>query len=128
MKENIIKDLQEMNISRYLAGIETTDNGYCYKDVDGFKNNPDEICYISEYNCDDLDIGREEGIDHTDEVLKEQFVGYSRNTLRCTIAEFYDITPDVVKNNMMDAKVFSFIDWQCPDTYLNELDVEDLYD
>ena len=70
-----------MNISRYLAGIETTDNGYCYKNVDAFKNNPDEICYVSEYNCDDLDIDREEGIDHTDEVLKEQFVGYSRMML-----------------------------------------------
>lgn len=123
-----MEELQEMNISRYLAGIETTDNGYCYKNVDVFKNNPDGICYVSEYNCDDLDVDREEGIDHTDEVLKEQFVGYSRNTLRSTIAEFFDIPlDDVVKNNM-DEKVFSVIDWQCPETYLNELDVEDLYD
>ena len=117
-----------MNIDKYLDNRIDTENGYCYKNSEAFENDIHAICYIPEGNCYDLDNDRDNNCDTTDEELKSSYKGYSRATLREVIAEFYDITEEEVVKNDMDLKVFGVLDWQCPETYLNEVDVEELYD
>ena len=117
-----------MNIDKFLDNRVDTANGYCYKNEDAFEHDLNAICYIGEHDCYELEDARDASSDFSDEELKEHDVAYSRTTLRQVIADFYEISVDDVIANNMDAKVFGAIDWQCPETYLNEVDVEELYD
>ena len=118
-----------MNIDKYIDNVTSTDNGYCYKDDNAFDNNFDAICYINEAGLEELGEYRSEGYDFTDKELLERCIAYSRNSLRQLILEYmqrYDPKfrlEDVVESEI-DVIVFQFCDWEFPETFLGESELE----
>jgi hypothetical protein len=90
---------------RYLYGY--TSEGMCFKDEEIYLNRPDEICYIPESTFIDCDKDDNGSISSDD----AEFGGYSHNSIL-----------DLCDGNENLAKVvFDTIEWQCPETYYNEL-------
>ena len=118
-----------MNIDKYIDNATSTDNGFVFKDDKAFDNDFDAICYVPEAGLDELDEYKSEGKDFTDKELVERYTGYSRNSLRQIILGFmqqYDpqFTLEDVVESEIDVVVFQFCDWQCPETFLNESEIE----
>lgn len=104
-----------------------TENGYCYKDEEAYKTG-EGICYIPEYDLDDLhkdlkefDSRYENSSMTEDEYRKEREeillyeYGYTRKNFLDIwggLEEFADDT-------------FYMVDWQSPETYANEWDVDE---
>lgn len=124
----------------YLSG--GTSNGYCYKDYNNFKNNPDKVCYIAESVFDDdllVDFVNnnknrliEEGGISTansikDEIRKEleyndYFYEYQKKGVVYTIdAKHFD---EEMINGFAES-VFDIVDWQSTSSYIAETDWED---
>lgn len=121
----------------YVAG--TTFNGYCYKDYNNFKNNPDEICYIAECGFDDtlfVDYVTENkntlinqgGISTynsiRDEVInnleyEEYYYEYEKDGAVYTI-EAKNFDKELI--NQITEEVFNVIDWQTSQAYIYETD------
>lgn len=125
------------NKQMYISG--GTFNGYCYKDYNNFKNNPDEVCYISEYHFDkDLFVDfvnenkerliSEGGIATANSIkdeirqeleYNEYFYEYQENGVVYTIEaknfdeEMIDIFAEIV---------FDIVDWQTINAYVCETD------
>ena len=118
-----------MNIEKYIDNAIQTDNGYCYKDDNAFDNDFDKACYIPESCIEEIEEMQSEGEDKTDTELIENWTIYTRNSLRQLILEYmqqYDpqFTLEDVVESEIDVVVFQFCDWQCPETFLNESEIE----
>ena len=121
-----------MNIDKYLDNAIQTDNGYCYKDDNAFDNDFDAICYVPEAELDEFDEMQSEGKDKTDKELIESYAAYSRNSLRQVILEYMQqynpkFTLEEVVESEIDVIVFQICDWQCPETFLNDSEIEYQY-
>lgn len=78
-----------------------TDNGFCYKDYEAFEKK-EGICYIPEH-----------GVNEQDEIE----VYYTYNCLK-EIVLSYGYEEDILTG------IFDILDWQNPETLLNDLDIE----
>lgn len=118
---------------------EKTVNGYCYKDYNNFKNNPDEVCYIAECNFDnDLFL------DYVNE-KKDKFISKGGLSTTNSIKEeiinqleyeeyYYEYEKDGIVNiieakyfdeeliNQIAEEVFENVDWQTTQSYIYEID------
>lgn len=121
----------------YIAG--DTFNGYCYKDYNNFKNNPDEICYIAE--CDfDTDLFVDYVNENKEQLISEGGIA-TANSIKDEIKKelkyndyFYEYQKDGIvhtivaknfDNEMIDrfaSLVFDIVDWQCTSSYIAETD------
>lgn len=100
----------------YEAGI--TFNGMVYKNWDEFYYG-NGICYISEHGFDDSE-------DWTIEIPKEEkSIGYTRQDFLNIVREEvgYEVPDNVVWAIATD--VFETVDWQYPETYLYEMNLEE---
>lgn len=124
----------------YIAG--DTFNGYCYKDYNNFKENPDEVCYIAECDFDsDLFVDYvyenkerliQEGGIATANSIKEElrnelkyseyYYEYQKNDVVHTI-EAKDFDDEMI-NNFAEI-VFEIVDWQTTQAYICETDWSD---
>lgn len=100
---------------RYRGG--QSDNGWCYKDMDAFKNGVG-VCYIGEYSLGDIERN-EDAILWTYEMLI--------NEVRETLEREY---PKEMYSNekfieFLTESVLETCDWQEPSTYLLELTYDD---
>lgn len=145
-----IKDLKSKynNKLTYISG--GTFNGYCYKDYNTFKNDPDEICYVAEsgFNKDPLLVDYvnenkskliKEGGFSTANSIKEEvrnelkyeeyFYEYEKNGIVYTI-EAKDFDEKLIEE--IAADVFDIVDWQSTQSFLCERDwgdcIADYYD
>jgi hypothetical protein len=121
----INKKLSIMNIDKYLNNVTYTDNGLVYKDNDKYKQDSNAVCYISEYSLEDLDTLKEQGKDLTDEEIKSQGIGYSRDMIREAIKERLGVSDNKINEKNFDDDVFEELSWQHVSTYLDEF--EDAY-
>jgi hypothetical protein len=85
---------------------DSTKNGVVYKSEDAYLNRHDEICYIPEYG-----FPEENNFCGTEDVVD----GYTRNNLM----ELCD------GNKKLCDCLFYGLDWQSPETLLNEIDEEE---
>ena len=121
-----------MNIDKYIDNATSTDYGFLFKDNKAFDNDFDAICYVPEAGLEELDEYKSEERDFTDKELVERYIGYSRNSLRQLILEYmqqYDpkfSMENVVERNI-DVIVFQHCNWECPETFLNESELEFQY-
>ena len=113
-----------MNIDKYLDNITFTDNGYVYKDYDKYNQDKTAVCYIPEYSLDELETLKEAGEDLTDEEIKSQYIGYSREMIREAIKEWFETTYEKIDEKSLDDEVFEELSWQHVTTYLDEFEVE----
>lgn len=124
----------------YVAG--GTFNGYCYKDYNNFKNNPDEVCYIAECDFDDtlfVDFVNEnkekliqEGGLSTANSIKDEirqeleymeyFYEYQKNDVVHTI-EAKNFDEELI--DQIAEIVFDIVDWQTAQAYICETDWTD---
>lgn len=111
-------------------------NGFCYKDRAAFKDRQG-ICYTPEYSFMD-EVGIDENVsDEMLDFMNKNGIGYVALDNGYT---FYDIEHcvydwigdklnelnDYIYDLFVDymcEQVFENVDWQCPETYLQELDV-----
>lgn len=118
-----------MNIDKYIDNVTSTDYGLIFKDNKAFDNDFDAICYVPEAGLEELEEYKSEERDFTDKELVEQYIGYSRNSLRQLILEYMQqykpkfSLEDVVKSKI-DVTVFQICDWQCLETFLGESEIE----
>ena len=121
-----------MNIDKYIDNAAFTDNGFAFKDNKAFDNDFDAICYVPEAGLDELDEYKSDEKDFTDKELVEEYIGYSRNSLRQLILEYMQqynpkfSLEDVVEHKI-DVIVFQHCNWECPETFLNESELEFQY-
>lgn len=119
-----------------------TFNGYCYKDYNTFKNNPDEVCYIAECKFDKdlfVDYVNEnkekligEGGISTANSIKEEiknelkyseyYYEYQENGVVYTI-EAKDFDEEMI--DRFAEIVFDVVDWQTAQAYICETDWSD---
>lgn len=124
----------------YMSG--GTFNGYCYKDYNNFKNNPDKVCYIAECDFDkDLFVDFvnenkerliEEGGVSTANSIKEEirnelkyseyYYEYQENGVVHTI-EAKDFDEEMI--DKFAEIVFDIVDWQCTSSYIAETNWSD---
>lgn len=107
LRPNYVKTgkIETFEEKRYLYGY--TSDGMCFKDEEVYLNRPDEICYIPESTFIDCDKDDNGSISSDD----AEMGGYSHNSIL-----------DLCDGNENLAKiVFDTIEWQCPETYYNEL-------
>ena len=95
-----------------------SNEGFIYKDYDAFKNNPDEICYMSEYCCEETES--QEGIISLDDAKKE---GETRQTIREKVIKYFaqydeELTEEEIQDHTED--VFDLAEWAFINTYLIE--------
>ncbi len=120
------KQLNQMVIGRvikngnnliYEAGV--TFNGMAYKNWNEFYYG-NGICYISEHGFDDR---KDWSIEIPEE--DEQVIGYTRQDFLNMVRE--EVGDDVPDNVVMAiaTDIFETVDWQYPETYLNEIDIEE---
>ena len=132
----------------YVAG--GTFNGYCYKDYNTFKNNPDEVCYIAEccfdkdtlfvdYVNENKDKLINEGGLATANSIKEEiknqlkheeyYYEYEKDGIVHTI-ESKDFDDELL--NQMAQYVFDVVDWQTTQAFIYETDwredIKEYYD
>lgn len=120
-------------------------SGYCYKDYNNFKNNPDEICYIAE--CDfDTDLFVDYVNENKEQLISEGGIA-TANSIKDEIKKelkyndyFYEYQKDGIvhtivaknfDNEMIDRfayLVFDMVDWQCTSSYIAETDWSDEID
>lgn len=118
---------------------EGTLNGYCYKDYNNFRNNPDEVCYIAE--CDfDNDLFVDYVKENKEQLINEGGIA-TANSIKEEIKKeleyndyFYEYQKDDIvhtitaknfDNEMIDrfaSLVFDIVDWQCTSSYIAETD------
>lgn len=120
-----------------------TDNGYCYKDYNSFKNKPDEVCYIPECSFDydtlfvdyvneNKDKLIEEGGLSTANSIKEEirnyleyeeyYYRYQKNNIFYTI-KAKDFDDELI--NIIASEVFEAVDWEATQTYISDVDWEE---
>lgn len=118
-------------MSRYINNSITTDNGTCFKDYEAFKNNPDDVCYVSEYGLEDIEELEQSMGDTTDKHLVENGVAFTRNSLKTEVLAYFgseEAVNEVLVLEEMDSIdefvecMFNELDWQYPSTWLNEYD------
>ena len=132
----------------YVAG--GTFNGYCYKDYNNFKNNPDEVCYIAEC-CFDTDTLFVDYVNENKEKLIEEGGLATANSIKeevknCLIHDeyYYEYQENDVVHTIEAKKfdeklidkianiVFDVVDWQTTQGYIYEADwcevIEDFYE
>lgn len=134
-----IKDSKSKYNNKQMYMSEGTLNGYCYKDYNNFRNNPDEVCYIAE--CDfDTDLFVEYVNENKEQLISEGGLA-TANSIRDEIRKeleyneyFYEYQKDGVvhtitaknfDNEMIDRfayLVFDMVDWQCTSSYIAETD------
>ena len=127
----------------YVAG--GTLNGYCYKDYNKFKNNPDDVCYIAEC-CFDVDTLFVDYIEENKNKLIKDGGLSTANSIKEEIRNqfeyeeyYYEYEKDGVvhtieaKNfddeliNKIAEVVFDNVDWQTTQAYICEIDwIEDV--
>lgn len=117
-----------MNIDKYIENACQTSNGYCYKSQETFDNNFDGVCYIGEYDLEELENMQSEGIDLTDEEIIEKY-GYSHNSIRQIILEYMQqynskYRLEELVESGLDCIVFDIVNWQCPETFLYEAEFQ----
>lgn len=120
----------------------STFNGYCYKDYNNFKNNPDEVCYIAEGEFDDTlfvdfvnenkeKLIQEGGISTTnsikDEIKQEleymeYFYEYQKDGVVHTI-EAKNFDEEII--DKIAEVVIDIVDWQTTQAYICETDWTD---
>lgn len=111
--------------------LETTFNGYCYKDEKAFKDKKG-VCYIPEYNTTFQDYDTEYKIpkDKIDDYCYYTYDDIRKEVndeLLLNYKDDFNITDE--KIDKITEIVFDMIDWQSPSSLLNELDwSEDLQD
>lgn len=124
-------------------------NGYCYKDYNNFKNNPDEVCYIAECSFDDtlfVDYVKE----NKDKLIKKGGLS-TTNSIKEEIKNqleheeyYYEYEKDgivhTIESKNFDDKlitqmaeyVFDVVDWQTTQAYIYETnwceDIKEYYD
>lgn len=118
-----------MNIDKYIDNLTSTDCGFVFKDNKTFENDFDAICYVPEAGMEELDEYKSEERDFTDKELVERNIGYSRNSLRQLILEHmqqYDpkFSLENVVERKIDVIVFQHCNWECPETFLDESEIE----
>lgn len=113
-----------MNIDKYLDNITFTNNGRVYKDYDKYNQDTTAVCYIPEYSLNDLETLREAGEDLTDEEIKSQDIGYSREMIREGIKVWLETTYEKIDEKSLDDEVFEELSWQHVTTYLDEFELE----
>jgi hypothetical protein len=86
--------------------LDYTEQGMAYKDEDAFWNRPDEVCYVPEA-C----------IEQNDDGTWSEPIAYQGYTGK-------DILDLCYGNFELAHIVFDTVDWQCPETYLNELEMD----
>lgn len=135
-----IKDSKSKFNNKLMYESGGTHNGYCYKDWNSFKNNPDKVCYITERAFDEdpllvdyVDKNKEKLINDgsistansiKDEIKEEldqeeYFYEYEKNGVVRTI-EAKDFDDELI--NAMVECVFDMVDWQCTQSLINEID------
>ena len=126
------------NKSAYVEG--GTLNGYCYKDYNNFKNNPDRVCYIAEC-CLDKDTLFVDYVNENKEKLINEGSVSTANSIKEEIRnqleyeEYYyeyekDGVVDTIESkdfddeliNQISDEVFENIDWQTSQAYICEVD------
>ena len=112
MEYEIIGEKRVINGKNYYCPGDS-DNGYCYKNEQAFKENPDEVCYIPEHAFDDGDV---KVIDGREFVCVPDDDAFTRRDLEKECEGY--ITDD---GKPLDAEIlFSELDWSYPSTLINE--------
>ena len=133
------------NGSAFIDG--ATDNGFCYKDYECIKRLKKGICYIAECAFNENNKNYKDNalyldIDNIDEYIANGSVTTYASARR--EVEDYLKSNDILKGNWYAKEykynllkelidyivdvVFDIIDWQCFNTCLNEIDIEELYE
>ena len=104
------------NIIRYNGG--STWQGWVYKDHDAFESGKG-VCYIPEYDLQDYEK-------ELKGLTEEEIVDYHKgeNSFFYTRQNFLDMCDC---NEDLAREVFYAVDWQSPETYLNELEESDWF-
>ena len=135
-----IKDLKSKynNKLTYISG--GTFNGYCYKDYNTFKNNPDEICYVAESGFSKEPLLVDYVNENKDKLIKDG--GFSTaNSIKeevRNVLKYEEYFYEYEKNGnvyTIEAKNFDeidIVDWQSTQSFLCERDwgdcIADYYD
>ena len=132
----------------YVAG--STFNGYCYKDYNTFKNNPDEICYIAECGFDGDTLFVDYVNENKEKLIKEGGLATAnsikeeiRNALKFE-EYYYEYEKDGIVHtieskdfddkliNQLAEYVFNVVDWQTTQALIYETDwredIKEYYD
>lgn len=138
-----IKDSKSKYNNKLIYESGGTINGFCYKDYNKFKNNPDDVCYIAESLFDDNDLFVDYVNENKDKLIKEGGLS-TANSIKKEIRdnlEYEEYYFEYLKNNTVytiQAKnfddelidsiaedVFDSVDWQTTQGYICEKDWED---
>lgn len=100
-----------------------SNEGYIYKDEDAF-NNKNGVCYIPECSFDDTD-------DNVDCVLATAENSYDYSAIRELVKNFIaQAEVQTTSDEFIDyltADTFESVDWECVETYLNEVDIQETF-
>ena len=102
--------------------LESTFNGYCYKDIEAFKSKKG-ICYIPEYNTLNQDYDTEYKIPYGKEneyscYTYEDIRNEVKDELAINYSEYNYTEKDI--DNITEI-VFDIVDWQHPSSLLAEI-------
>ena len=138
-----IKDSKSKYNNKLIYQSGGTINGYCYKDYNNFKNNPDDVCYIAECEFDDSDLLVDYVNENKDKLIKkgglsttnsikeeirnnleyeEYYYEYQKNGIVYTI-QAKDFDNELI--NIIAEDVFESVDWQTTSGYIYEIDWEE---
>ena len=92
---------------RYYA--EMSNQGMIYKDCKAFESNSDEVCYISEYGFENND----------DDNGCDEWCTYGRDSY--TRKDIEKACESFNLNKKYAADVFETVDWQSPESYIDEI-------
>ena len=121
MEYEIIGEKRFVEGKMYYAPGET-DNGFCYKNEQAFKENPDDVCYIPEAYFEGIEPAFTEG-DKFSRDFKEFFSEDDIDTInRREIEEDCEGYVDCEDEAIDPELLFQELDWMCPSTLINEYD------
>lgn len=112
-----------------------SEQGYVFKDEYAFNHHNNSVCYIPEASFDNCDGVR---YDSPEEMLEDirKWRVYTRYSMQRLVAEFlgkdflshadYDKMQRFITH--LTCIVFDTLDWQCPETLLNELDIDEIWE
>lgn len=115
--------------TKYIAG--QTENGICFKDEDAFKSKTG-ICYIPEHGFDEngevtLDGSLCSGLHNASLYTHNDIWIWCDKEVTDWLRDI-EMVERVPFVEHVTELVFQTIDWQHPSTYLEELDIEEIYD